>query len=90
MQIGRVIGTIWATRKYASLDGYKLQFVEPLNSKLEKVGEPFVAVDTAGAGLHEFVLYITSSEAVIPMDVDMAPVDASIVGIIDSVNSEPN
>lgn len=90
MQIGRVIGTIWATRKDASLSGYKLQFVEPLNSKLENVGEPFVAVDTAGAGLNELVLYITSSEAVIPMDVDMAPVDASIVGIIDSVNSEPN
>lgn len=90
MQIGRVIGTIWATRKYETLNSYKLLFVEPLNSKLETTGEPFVAVDTAGAGSNEIVLYITSSEAVIPMDVDMAPVDASIVGIIDSVNSELN
>ena len=88
MQIGRVIGTIWATRKYETLKGYKLQFIEPLNDKLKIVGDPFIAVDTIGAGPSEIVLYITSSEAVIPMDVDMAPVDASIVGIIDSVYSE--
>jgi len=52
------------------------------------VGKPIIAVDTAGAGPGEFIFYITSSEAVIPMDVDMAPVDAAIVGIIDSVNTE--
>lgn len=88
MQLGRVIGTIWATRKYETLNGYKMQFVEPLNSSLEKTGDPFIAVDTAGAGPGEVVIYITSSEAVIPMDVDMAPVDASIVGIVDSINTE--
>ena len=64
-----------------------MQFVQPINSKLENVGEPFIAVDTIGAGPGEVIFYATSSEAVIAMDVDMAPVDASIVGIVDSVNS---
>lgn len=88
MLLGKVIGTIWATRKYSTLQSYKMQFVQPLNGELEVVGEPFVAVDTIGAGPGEIIFYATSSEAVIAMDVDMAPVDASIVGIVDSVNSK--
>lgn len=86
MYLGRVIGTIWATKKYEALVGKKLQFVEPLNGKLEVIGDPLVAVDTVGAGPGEIIYYITASEAVIPLDVDLAPVDASIVGIVDSVN----
>ena len=90
MILGEVIGTIWATRKYETLKGYKLQFVQPLNSNMKKIGEPIVAVDTIGAGPGELIFYITASEAVIPLDVDMALVDASIVGIVDSINSVIN
>ncbi len=88
MILAKVIGTIWATRKYETLKGYKLQFIQPLNGNLEKLGEPIIAVDTIGAGPGELVFYATSREAVIAMDVDMAPVDASIVGIVDSINSK--
>ncbi len=90
MRFGKVIGTIWATRKYEALNSYKLQLVQPMNANKENLGEPIIAVDTAGAGPGEFIFYITSSEAVIPMEVDMAPVDAAIVGIIDSTNTEIN
>jgi len=62
--------------------------VQPLNGEFEKSGDPIVAVDTVGSGPGEIIYYITASEAVIPLPVDMAPVDASIVGIVDSVNSE--
>ena len=88
MLLGKVVGTIWATRKYESLKSYKMQFVQPMNAELEIMGEPFIAVDTIGAGPGEVIFYATSSEAVIAMDVDMAPVDAAIVGIVDSINSE--
>ena len=88
MQLGKVIGTIWATRKYETLKSYKMQFVQPLNSFQENLGKPIIAVDTIGAGPGEIIYYVTASEAVIPMDVDMAPVDASIVGIVDSIYSE--
>ena len=88
MILGKVIGTIWATRKYETLKNYKMQFVQPLNSELKNVGEPLIAVDTIGAGPGEIIFYATSSEAVIPMDVEMAPVDASIVGIVDSIHYE--
>jgi len=88
MYLGKVIGTIWATRKYEAVTGYKMQFVQPVNAKLQPAGEPFVALDTIGAGPGEIIYYATSCEAVIPLDVDMAPVDASIVGIVDSLYSE--
>ncbi len=90
MNLGRVIGTIWATKKYEALEHQKMQLLQPLKFNLEKDGDPIIVVDTIGAGPGEVVFYITSSEAVIPMDVDMAPVDAAIVGIVDSINIENN
>jgi len=84
--LAKVIGTIWATRKDENLVGMKLQFIQPLNAKRENVGSPIVAVDTIGAGPGETVLYITAREAVIPLPVEMAPVDASIVGIVDRID----
>lgn len=90
MELGKVIGTIWATRKYEAVNGYKMQFVQPMNANLKALGEPIIALDTIGAGPGEIIYYITASEAVIPLDVDMAPVDASIVGIVDSINSVIN
>ena len=86
MLLGEVIGSVWATRKYESIKGYKILLVQPLNSDKEKLGDPIMAIDTVGAGPSEIIFYITASEAVIPLDVDMAPVDATIVGIVDSIN----
>jgi ethanolamine utilization protein EutN len=86
MFIAKVIGTIWSTVKDENLRGYKLQIIQPLNSKGKKVGDPIIAVDTIGAGIDEIVMYITAREAVIPMGVKEAPVDASIVGIIEKID----
>ena len=86
MFLGQVIGTVWATRKDENLRSFKLQFVQPLTADREKAGSPIVAVDTVGAGPGETVFYITAREAVIPLPVEMAPVDASIVGIVDRID----
>ena len=86
MLLGTVIGSVWATRKYESIKGYKIMLVQPLNSDEEALGDPIITLDTVGAGPGEIIFYITASEAVIPLDVDMAPVDASIVGIVDTIN----
>jgi ethanolamine utilization protein EutN len=86
--LGKVIGNVWATKKYPALNSLKLMFVQPMNGEYKKTDEPIIAVDTVGAGPGEIIFYITASEAVIPLPVDMAPVDASIVGIVDSINSE--
>ena len=81
-----IVGTIWATRKDENLKSFKLQLIQPLNAKREKVGAPLIAVDTVGAGPGETVFYVTAREAVIPLPVEMAPVDASIVGIVDRID----
>ncbi len=89
MYLAKVIGTVWATRKDEHLQGCTLQFLQPLNAQRELAGDPIVAVDTIGAGTGETVMYISSREATIPLRVDMAPVDASIVGIVERINAEP-
>lgn len=86
MYFGKVIGNVWATRKYEALFSMKMMIVQPISAELENLGEPIIAVDTVGAGPGEVVVYITASEAVIPLPVDFAPVDASIVGIVDTIN----
>ena len=86
MFLGRVIGTVWGTRKDQQLKGFTLQFIQPIDRRRKDAGEPIVAVDTVGAGPGETVMYITAREAVIPLPVDEAPVDASIVGIVDRID----
>ncbi|HAV23863.1 MAG: ethanolamine utilization protein EutN [Ignavibacteria bacterium GWA2_55_11] len=86
MYFGKVIGTIWATRKDEQLNRFKLQLVQPVDARRKPQGTPIVAVDTVGAGAGETVFYITAREAVIPLPVEEAPVDASIVGIVDRID----
>ena len=86
MFLAKVIGTVWATRKDEQLQNFKLQFLQPINARREKAGDPIVAVDTVGAGVGETVMYVSAREATIPLPVASAPVDASIVGIIDRID----
>ncbi len=89
MFFAKVIGTLWATQKDEHMKSLKLHVIQPLNAEHEENGLPMIAVDTIGAGQGETVFYITSREAVIPLPVDMAPVDASIVGIVDRIDLHP-
>lgn len=85
-QLGKVIGNIWGTVKYPGLEDAKIMILQPISAKGGSVGKPIAAVDTVGAGQGEKVLYITSYEAVIPYHRNMVPIDAAIVGIVDSVD----
>ena len=86
MFLAKVIGTVWATRKDEHLRSFTLQCIQPISAERKNFGSPIIAVDTVGAGAGETVFYITAAEAVIPLPVDMAPVDASIVGIVDRID----
>jgi ethanolamine utilization protein EutN len=86
MNLGRVVGQVWATRKHESFAGAKILIVQPVETDGRPVGQPLAAVDMVGAGPGETVFFVTAREAVIGMtgDVDhMTPVDATIVGIVD-------
>ena len=81
MVIGTVVGSIIATRKNEKLVGQKLLIVRPMDGMEEK-GE-FVAIDNVGAGIGETVLVARGSAARVGCDLERAPVDAAIVGIVD-------
>jgi ethanolamine utilization protein EutN len=88
MYLGRVIGTVVATRIYEGLEGKKLLLVDPLNHRMEVNGEPQVAVDTVRAGRGDLVYLVGSREAALALDPWFVPVDAAIVGIVDAVDAE--
>ena len=86
MNMARVIGTIWATRKYETLEGHRFLIIQPVDSSLNNISAPIVATDSVGAGQpNELVYYVTSGEAPIPLG-KRAPTDATIIGIIDRVD----
>lgn len=78
MIIGKVTGSIVATRKNKNLIGQKLMIVEPLTG-----GNKIVAIDDVGAGIGEVVIVAEGSAARIGCGHENAPVDAAIVGIVD-------
>ena len=86
MRIGKIIGTVVATRKDEKLVGSKLMITQPLTFKFEPIGEPMIAVDTVGAGIGDIVLFTTGTAGRIAAKKMDAPIDASIVGIVDNID----
>ena len=87
MTLGRVVGTIVATRKEAKLEGFKLQVVEALGLDLRPTGAFVVAVDAVGAGSGEIVLTAAGSSARLTHLTQDRPVDAVIMAIVDTVET---
>lgn len=94
MFLARVTGTVVASHKVTSMTGHKLLTVEPLRvdparrDALVSTGRTFVVVDTVGAGLGETVLIVQGSSARLTPETEKLPVDATIIGIVDTVNVE--
>ena len=87
MQIARVIGTVVSTQKHRKFDGAKLMLVQPLNVDDTPRGHALLAVDGVGAGVDEKVLVVLEGRAAgEALGKKGAPVDAAIVGIIDTVS----
>lgn len=89
MKTGVVIGTVVATRKCESMVGNKLLLTQPVNIKKDPIGEPFVAVDSVGAGVGDFVLYASGTASRNSVQKPKSSIDAAIVGIIDNVDIHP-
>ncbi|PLS32991.1 ethanolamine utilization protein EutN [Carnobacterium maltaromaticum] len=88
MIIGKVTGSLWATRKDEKLNGLKFLIVETETDEHQSAPQSLVAADNAGAGFGDLVLVTTGGAARLSLDREGVPVDAVIVGIIDSVERE--
>jgi len=90
MLIGRVVGTLVATQKHRTLVGAKLLLVQPLTLDDTPKGVPVLAIDSVGAGVGEKVLYLIEGKAAQDaLRRRAAPVDAAIMGIVDTVDLGP-
>lgn len=85
MQLARVIGTVVATRKDPRLEGFKLLVVRLQSPGGKDEAGYVIAVDTVGAGVGERVLIVQGSSARMARDAQDKPIDAAIVGIVDTV-----
>ncbi len=88
MMLGKVIGTVWATRKDDQLVGMKLQIVREVDLDLSLKDRFVVAVDSVGAGAGEVVLVAQGSSARQTALTHNKPVDAVITAIVDKLDVE--
>jgi ethanolamine utilization protein EutN len=94
MFIARVIGSVVSTQKVATMTGHKLLVVEPYRLEAERrqslvtTGRTFIAVDTLGAGEEDYVLITQGSSARLTPETKELPIDAVVIGIVDTVHIE--
>ncbi len=88
MVLGRVVGTVVATRKDPRLEGKKLLIVRPISPDGKDEAGYVVSVDTVGAGFRETVITVSGSSARMANGCKDTPVDNAIVGIVDKVSMD--
>ena len=88
MELAIVTGTVVATRKDAKLSGGKFLLVRKCDQSGNMTGREYVALDSVDAGKDELVLIVSGSSARVASGFDGAPVDAVIIGVVDTVESE--
>ncbi|MBE2280090.1 MAG: EutN/CcmL family microcompartment protein [Ignavibacteriaceae bacterium] len=86
MIIGRVIGTVWATKKDENLTGAKFLIVRELDLEYNEKSNFVIAVDSVGAGEGEIVLVATGSSARQTNFTKNKPIDAVIMAIVDKLD----
>ena len=87
MLIARVVGTVVSTQKHDKFEGAKLLLVQPITLDDKPRGATLLAVDSVGAGVHEKVLVVIEGRAAAEaVGRKGTPVDAAIIGIVDTVD----
>ena len=85
MLLAKIVGTVVATRKDPRLVGHKLMMARSVDPRGKAEGTYLVAVDTVDAGVGETVLVVSGSSARMASGLKDCPVDAAIVGVIDTI-----
>ena len=85
MLLAKIVGTVVATQKDERLVSSKLLVAQPLDANGAARGGQLVAVDTVDAGYGETVLIVSGSSARMAGQLQETPVDAAVVGIVDTV-----
>ena len=86
MILARIVGTVVSTRKDPRLEGQKLLIVKPISPEGADESGYIIAVDTVDSGFRETVLVVSGSSARMAVDCKDRPVDAAIIGVVDTVH----
>ncbi|MBM4165580.1 MAG: ethanolamine utilization protein EutN [Ignavibacteria bacterium] len=86
MFLGKVVGTVWATRKDEELVGMKFQIVKHVGLDYQLKDSFVVAVDTVQAGVGDVVLVCSGSSARLTTLTKNKPVDAVIMAVVDKID----
>ena len=84
MKLGRVVGTVVASRKDEKLGGQKLLVVQVHDQNNKPKDQYVVAIDAVGAGQEDMILYATGSSARQTTQTENKPCDAVIMAVVDS------
>lgn len=84
MELAQVTGKIWATKKADTLEGQRFILTQVINSAGEPGRLTVVAADNIGAGVGDLVLIVKGGAARQVLGKNV-PVDAAVIGIVDSV-----
>lgn len=88
MEIGRVVGKIWATKKHEKLNGQRFLLLKMMISETKERDGLYVAADNVGAGVGDMVLITKGGSARYAIGDRDVPIDTAVVGIIDSIEVE--
>lgn len=86
MLLGRVIGTVWATRKDEKLEGLRMLIIQAVTLELKPLSNFVIAIDPLSAGMGELVLVTQGSSARQTVQTNNKPVDAVVMAIVENLN----
>jgi len=84
MLIGKVVGTLVATRKTETMEGLKFLVVKQVDLEGREAGEYVIAADAVQAGIGDYVLYAKGSSARMTVETDKRPCDGVIMAVVDT------
>jgi ethanolamine utilization protein EutN len=90
MIIGKVVGSVWATKKEERIQSFKLLIVRELKPTGERTDSYHIAADLVDAGVNDMVLISRGSSARQTKETIEKPIDAVIVGVIDRIDVDPS
>ncbi len=89
MQLGRVVGRVWATVKDPGLTAQRLMVVQPMTTELKPTGKQIICTDGTGSvGAGELIYWCGGKESSFPFLPTEVPTNATIVGIVDELHVE--
>jgi ethanolamine utilization protein EutN len=86
MFIGKVVGTLWSTKKTPNLESLRFLIIHPLNLNKDPLTDIIVAADVLGAGAGEYVLVAFGRAARLAVGNEDCSIEAAVTGIIDHID----